>query len=261
LLVYILFIILALIVTLTNSLIIDKKITLISLGEFLVFTIVLLVVKYYDWNDFAIFYGAIIIFVSTNRLIRKKGIRSSNIITTIFMFTFVIIEIPIYVYQMLLSKGITERVVEGYVSTSLIIFLSILLVSFIYFLTSKLINYNDEFINTRLTIYNFIVLFSIMAVNRFISQLSVLDDFYFEIIILMFLAILVFIIFLYLSMHIFQKLDLLLESLSQENKKSQVETTNAFRKNHNATNLLLTVNHLLKEQEYDMALKYIQNEK
>jgi hypothetical protein len=252
---------LALIVTLTNSFIIDKKITLTSGGEFLTLVAILLIIKYYDLNDFAIFYGVIVLFSITNRFIRKQGIRSTNIVSTIFMFTFVVIEIPIYIYQMLLSTGKTERIVEGYISTSIIIVLSMIIVLIIYIITSKMIKYTDEFISTRLTVYNFILLFSIITVNRFISELNVLNDFYYETIILMFLTILIFVVFLYLSMHILQKLNLLLESLSQTNKNSQNEATNAFRKNHNATNLLLTVNHLLKEQEYDMALQYIQNKK
>ena len=260
-LIYVLFILLALIITLTNSYILDRKITITSIGEFLVLFIVLGTVKFFDLNDFAMFYGVIIIFTTTNVLIRKKTINSYNVVFTIFMFTFVVIEIPIYFYQMLISKGIIERVVESYLSTSLIIIFSVIIVFIIYLITSRTIKYTDEFINTRLTIYNLIVLFSIITVNRFISKLNVLNDFYYETILLMFLTILVFIIFLYLSMHILQKLNVLLESLSQENKKTQIEATNAFRKNHNATNLLITVNHLLKEQEYDMALKYIQNEK
>ena len=256
-LIFTLFFLLALIITLTNSYIIDKKITPTSLGEFLIILFVLLAVRFHDLNDFAIFYSVIVIFTFSNTIIRKKDIMSTNVVTTICMFTFVVIEIPIYIYQMLLSKNIIERVVERYVSTSLSVLLSMIIVLIVYRLTLKMIEYTDEFIYTRLTIYNFIVLFSIIAVNRFISRLNILNNFYFETILIMFISILIYIIFLYLSMHILQELNILLKSLSEENRKSQSEATNAFRKNHNTTNLLLTVNHLLKEQEYDKDRKSV----
>ena len=86
-LIYVLFILLALIITLTNSYILDRKITITSIGEFLVLFIVLGTVKFFDLNDFAMFYGVIIIFTTTNVLIRKKTINSYNVVFTIFMFT------------------------------------------------------------------------------------------------------------------------------------------------------------------------------
>jgi sensor histidine kinase regulating citrate/malate metabolism len=52
-----------------------------------------------------------------------------------------------------------------------------------------------------------------------------------------------------------------LEILSTKNIESQEEINNAFRKNHNTTNLLLTVNYLLKEKEYDKALQYLKDKR
>lgn len=260
-LILILTLFLAGIVTVTNSLIVDKKITLISFGEFSILSVLFIIIDYFNLNDFAIFYSVIVVVSISNKIIRKRAFQTTNVVFTIFTFTFVVIEIPIYIYQMLITQGTIERLVEGYISTSIIILFSMVMVSIVYFITSRFIKYTDEFINTKLTVYNIIVLFSIIAVNRFISRLNILNDFYFETIIIMFVTILVFILFLYASMHVLQKLNVLLASLSKENKKTQDETINAFRKNHNATNLLITVNHLIKEREYDLALKYIQNEK
>lgn len=252
---------LAIAITTTNSLITDRKVSLISIGELLVLFSVLLLINYLDYTDFPILYSSLGLFIFSNILFRKRNFQSTNVVSTIFMLTFVISQIPIYLYQMFLSRGTIERVVDSYVSTSAIIIFSMIVVFIMYRLTIKLINQNDEFINARLTIYNIIVLLSIIAVDRFIVNLSVLDDFYFETVILMFITIMLFIVFLYLSMYILQKMNVVLENLSKENINTQDRAINAFRKNHNTTNLLLTVNYLLKEQEYDKALQYIQKEK
>ena len=260
-LLYITTIFLSFIVTFGNSYINSKKLSFESIGEFLGMSLIIIVSKKMNFDDFVIFYFTLSLFTASNLLIRRKGFTTLNIVTTIIMLTFTFSQIPILLYQLALSRNIVDSFIESYITTSLVIFLTGFFAIGSYFFTVKLVKYKDQFINIRLAFYNIITLFSIILVHRFKIQLSINNEFYYETAIFMFLALLLLILFLYLSIYFLQLMKVDLEILSTKNIESQEEINNAFRKNHNTTNLLLTVNYLLKEKEYDKALQYLKDKR
>lgn len=252
---------LSLIISFGNSYINSKKITYASIGEFFGIFLILIISRKLNFDDFVLLYFTLILITFSNFVIRKKGFITLNIVVTIIMLTFIFSEIPIILYQLALTREFIIIDVENYVTTSLMIFLTGFLAIGSYFFTIKLIKYEDHFINLRLAFYNIITLLAIILVHRFKIQLSVDNNYYYETTTIMFLALLVLILFLYLSIYFLQLMKIDLELLSTKNSESQNKINNAFRKNHNTTNLLITVNYLLKEKEYDKALQYLKDKR
>lgn len=227
----------------------------LTLLESLIIILALLGIYLIEPNEYYMFYAILVILFLSYTFIRKISIYIQNIYFRIIIMSFIIAKMGISIYRFLVSDSFAEKYMNEDFSI-FIIFTGIIILILSSVKRKSHIKF-DKYTNQRMLYYNVILFILILLSHYFfmfiVRQVSNPKSLYLLIDISLTVTLITIIWFNHTLKKYHKKNLKLITDLTMSNEKLR----KSYRKNHNVSNLIITINYLLKEKEYERCKNYI----
>lgn len=234
-----------------------NKFSILNIFEFIVMYIILCITYFYELDDFYYIYVILALIFTTQLWIRKKDFKVYNIVATTIMTTFVLTQMTEYSFKMLVSEQVINISYNHFQISIAVMIMTVIVLFTINNLHKRLFLTESPLIDIGVITFNVVILVMILFGNFVILYSNINEGDINTILFLVFLMITLIILFGYFGVFMLEKNHLENVELMNDMKAVNARSNVAYRKNHNTTNIFITVNHMLKLKKYDEVDKYI----
>jgi len=248
-------IIFTIILVINSALVTFGKIDKLTFIEFLVITSALFGIYQMHPNEYYMFYAISIILFVSYTFIRKTSVYVQNNMFGNIIMIFIFSKLGISIYRFFVSKSFAEK--YGDVIFSIFIISIGIIILILGYIKRKNYIKTDKYINQRMLYFN-VILFIIILLSHYfyifiVKEVSDPRILY----LLLDLCLNIGLIFVIVLNGVLKKYHEKNIKLLTVLDVSDKELRKSYRKNHNVSNLVITINHLLKERKYEECKNYI----